>query len=100
MIAAVSMGLSVDSSIHYITSFQRARKAGQTVTQALSEVQQAVGRAVVYSTVALVVGFLALCTSNFIPTIYFGCLVGLAMAGGLLGNLIVLPLLLSVAVKD
>ncbi|MBM4090058.1 MAG: RND family transporter [Planctomycetes bacterium] len=100
MIAAVSMGLSVDSSIHYITSFRRARAAGRTVAGALHEVQQTVGRAVVYSTVALVVGFLALCGSHFIPTIYFGGLVSLAMVGGLIGNLIVLPLLLNAFVRD
>jgi predicted RND superfamily exporter protein len=97
MIAAVSMGLSVDSSIHYIISFRRARAAGMSVSQALEDVQQAVGRAVVYSTLALCVGFLALCTSQFVPTIYFGCLVSLAMLGGLFGNLVVLPLLLNMA---
>lgn len=97
MIAAVSMGLSVDSSIHYITSFRRARAAGMTVTGSLEDVQQSVGRAVVYSTLALCVGFLALCTSQFVPTIYFGCLVSLAMLGGLFGNLVVLPLLLNLA---
>ncbi len=100
MIAAVSMGLSVDSSIHYITSFRRARTAGTSVAQALEEVQQSVGRAVVYSTIALIVGFLALCTSEFVPTIYFGSLVSLAMLGGLLGNLIILPLLLSMTQRD
>jgi hypothetical protein len=48
----------------------------------------------------LVVGFLALCGSEFVPTIYFGCLVRLAMLGGLLGNLVVLPLLLRVVSRD
>jgi predicted RND superfamily exporter protein len=37
---------------------------------------------------------MVLCTSEFVPTIYFGTLVSLAMFGGLAGNLIVLPLLL------
>ena len=100
MIAAVSMGLSVDSSIHYITFYLRARRAGLNVREALSEVQQSVGRAVTYSTIALIVGFLALCSSEFVPTIYFGCLVSLAMLGGLLGNLVVLPLLLRVTSRD
>ena len=49
----------------------------------------------VLSTVALVVGFLAMVNSQFVPTIYFGVLVSLAMLGGLLGNLIWLPLLLK-----
>ena len=89
MIAAVSMGLSVDSSIHYIISFRRARATGGSVSEVLEEVQQSVGRAMVYSTIALTVGFLALCSSQFVPTIYFGGLVSLAMLGGLLGNLVV-----------
>lgn len=94
MIAAVSMGLSVDSSIHYLSFFLRARAAGMSVTEAISDVQQSVGRSATYSTIALMVGFLALCGSQFVPTIYFGCLVSLAMLGGLLGNVVVLPLLL------
>ena len=97
MIAAVSMGLSVDSSIHYITAFRRACAGGLGVTQALDEVQKSVGRAAVYSTIALIVGFLALTTSQFVPTIYFGSLVSLAMLGGLLGNIVILPLLLHMA---
>jgi predicted RND superfamily exporter protein len=94
MIAAVSMGLSVDSSIHYITAFRRAMREGRTVSQALDEVQQSVGRAMVVSTLAIVVGFGVLCISDFIPTIYFGALATLTMLGGLAGNLVVLPLLL------
>ena len=94
MIAAVSMGLSVDSSIHYISFFLRARAAGLSVPDAISDVQQSVGRSATYSTLALMVGFLALCSSQFVPTIYFGCLVSLAMLGGLVGNVVVLPFLL------
>ncbi|MFH1266391.1 MAG: hypothetical protein ABIK89_11750, partial [Planctomycetota bacterium] len=54
-----------------------------------------VGRAVVFSTLALIVGFTVLITSQFVPTIYFGVLVSLTMLGGLAGNLVVLPLLLT-----
>jgi predicted RND superfamily exporter protein len=100
MIAAVSMGLSVDSSIHYLVSFRRARRAGKGVAAALAEVQQSVGQAVIFSTAALIVGFSVLVTSQFVPTIYFGALVSLAMLGGLLGNLIILPLLLSWVERD
>jgi predicted RND superfamily exporter protein len=95
MIAAVSMGLSVDSSVHYITVFLHRRKAGDDFRTALDAAHQTVGRAMVFSTLALVVGFSALCLSEFVPTIYFGALVGLTMLGGLAGNLVVLPLLLT-----
>ncbi len=100
MIAAVSMGLSVDSSIHYIISFQRERRVGKSVHDSLAEVQQTVGRAVVFSTLALIVGFSILCVSNFVPTIYFGVLVSLSMLGGLFGNLVVLPLLLRLTIWE
>ena len=100
MISAVSMGLSVDSSIHYLAAFRRACRGGKSVAEALDEVQQQVGRAMVFSTIALVIGFLVLCISEFMPTVYFGALVGLAMLGGMAGNLIVLPLLLSWFVRD
>ncbi|MEX0937073.1 MAG: MMPL family transporter [Pirellulales bacterium] len=94
MIAAVSIGLSVDSSIHYLTAFRRRRDEGASLNEALDSVQQSVGRAVSFATLALVVGFSTLCLSQFVPTIYFGVLVSLTMLGGLAGNLIVLPLLL------
>lgn len=96
MIAAVSMGLAVDSSIHYITAFQRLRREGLSTDDALFRVQQSVGMAVTFSTLALIVGFSALCLSDFVPTMYFGILVGLAMLGGMLGNLVLLPVLLKV----
>lgn len=100
MIAAVSMGLSVDSSIHYIIGFQREICTGITVQQALSNVQRNVGRAIVFATLALIVGFSVLCISSFVPTIYFGVLVSLAMLGGLAGNLIILPLLLKLVTRE
>jgi hypothetical protein len=95
MIAAVSLGLSVDSSIHYIMAFQRALRAGANARSAIDVVNETVAKALVVSTIALVVGFAVLCRSEFVPTVYFGAMVSLAMLGGLLGNLVVLPVLLT-----
>lgn len=97
MIAAVSMGLSVDSSIHYIAAFRRRLAAGHALDAALGTAHQTAGRAMVFATLALCVGFLALTTSGFMPTVSFGWLSCLTMAGGLLGNLVVLPVLLAVS---
>ena len=100
MIAAVSMGMSVDSSIHYFSAFRRARREGKSVHESLLVCQRSVGSAMIFSTVALIVGFGVLVTSQFVPTIYFGALMSLAMLSGMLGNLIVLPLLLSWIERD
>ena len=100
MIAAVSMGLSVDAEIHYVSMLRRLRQEGQSLREALHNVHQSVGRAVVFSTLVLMIGFGALCLSDFIPTVYFGALVTLAFVGGLLGNLVILPLLLRMAIRE
>ena len=93
MITSVSMGLTVDSTIHYITAFERARR-NQTVTEALNVAHAGAGRAVVFAHLALIAGFLVLTASRFIPLIYFGALLTLSLIGGVFGDLVLLPLLL------
>ena len=71
-------------------------RSGLSVSESLKRVQHNVGKAMVLSTLALIVGFTVLSTSRFVPTVYFGVLVSLAMCGALAGNLLVLPALLSI----
>jgi uncharacterized protein len=95
MIAAVAMGLSVDSSLHYLFAYRRALRGGAAPLEALRGAHRTVGRAVVLATLALAAGFASLCTSQFVPTVYFGGLGSVALVAGLLGNLLVLPLMLQ-----
>lgn len=98
MIAAVSMGLSVDSSLHYLMRFQTAVKQGASVRKALVIAQSEIGMALGLSTCALVVGFGSLVSSSFLPTVAFGTTAAISMLGGLMGNLIQLPALVSLFV--
>ncbi len=100
MIASVSMGLTVDSSIHYISGYRRAQQRGLTPAEAVRDTHTGVGRALVFANLALIVGFSVLTLSHFIPLIYFGILVSVAMLGGLVGNLVLLPLLLQWLDRD
>ncbi|MEO2015126.1 MAG: MMPL family transporter [Fuerstiella sp.] len=93
MITSVSMGLTVDSTIHYITAFERARRT-TSVTEALQIAHAGAGRAVVFASLALVAGFMVLTASRFVPLVYFGALLSLSMVGGIFGDLVLLPLLL------
>jgi len=99
MIASVSLGLTVDSSIHYLTEFQQARRSC-TVMEAIFATHQRVGRSLVFANLALITGFSVLTLSHFIPLVYFGILVSLSMLGGLLGNLLLLPVLLKLTQRD
>ncbi len=93
MISSVSMGLTVDSTIHYIFAFERARKT-MSVSEALQHAHASAGRAVVFAHMALIAGFSVLTASRFIPLVYFGGLMSLSMFWGVFGDLVLLPLLL------
>lgn len=94
MIACVSLGLTVDSSIHYIAGYRRARREGMSHSEAVNSTHGNVGRALVFANIALICGFVVLTLSHFIPLVYFGVLVSVAMVGGLIGNLVLLPIML------
>ncbi|WP_153555989.1 efflux RND transporter permease subunit [Roseimaritima sediminicola] len=96
MIAAVSVGLTIDGTIHFLASYRRSRKRyGRTARQAALKAQGRVGLAILLSTLALVAGFSVLAASEFVPTATFGWLLSAAMALGMLANLTLLPVLLG-----
>jgi predicted RND superfamily exporter protein len=100
MIAAVSMGLGVDSSLHYLFKYREERREGKSVMQALSAAQAETGLAVVMATLALVIGFSSMALSNFLPTVAFGTLAAWTMVGSLIGNLCLMPAMLYCLERD
>jgi uncharacterized protein len=95
MVASVSLGLTVDASILYLTDYQRARLRGASHADAIHETHAGAGLAVVLASLALMSGFAVLTLSEFIPLVFFGALVSVAMAVGLLGNVVLLPIMLG-----
>lgn len=94
MIGSISMGLVVDFSIHYLNRFRQERRSGHSFYEAMARTHMSTGKAMVFANLALMIGFGVLATSRFVPTMHFGALVSLAILGGLLGNLSLLPMLL------
>lgn len=91
MIAAVSLGISVDSSLHYLYRFQMERKANRSVMDSLKCAQSEIGLSVTLATMALVLGFGSLAASDFLPTVVFGTTAAISMIGSMIGNLFLLP---------
>jgi hypothetical protein len=93
-IAAVSIGIAVDDTIHYIHRFREEFRERGDYTAAMRAAHAGVGSALYYTSVTIVVGFSLLVFSNFVPSILFGILTSAAMAIALLGALTLLPMLL------
>ena len=95
-IAAITIGIAVDDTIHYIHRFRHEFPLNPNYHQTVIRCHGSIGRAIYYTSLTITVGFSILTLSNFIPTIHFGLLTGIAMILALLGNLILLPLLLVI----
>ena len=93
-IAAISMGIAVDNTIHYIYRFRNELKKDNNYSLSMHRTHMSIGFAMYYTSVTIIVGFCILVFSNFIPSIYFGILTSFAMLMALLSSLILLPQLL------
>ena len=95
-IAAITIGIAVDNSIHYIYRFKEEFNRIGNYEKTVSYCHSTVGIAILNTSITIVFGFSILVFSNFIPTIYFGIFTGIAM---LLAMLLVLTLLPALLIK-
>lgn len=93
-IAAISVGIAVDDTIHYIHRFKNEFSKDQNYVASMHRSHGSTGFAMYYTSVTIIIGFSILVVSNFIPSIYFGLLTGLAMAIALIAALTLLPYLI------
>jgi len=94
-IAAISVGIAVDNSIHFIHRFSDEFSSTNSYVSSINAATQNVGQAMFYTTLVITAGFLIMVFSNFVPTMYFGILTGIAMVTALIANLVMLPMLLN-----
>lgn len=94
-IAAIVIGIGVDDTIHYIHRFGKEIKRDYDYQAAMSRSHETIGNAMYYTSLVIMIGFSILILSNFVPTIYFGLLTGLAMFVALISNLTLLPQLIA-----
>jgi len=95
-IAAITIGIAVDNSIHYIYRFKEEFKKINDYNQTVQKCHETVGVAILNTSITIVFGFSILVLSNFIPTIYFGVFTGIAMLLAMISVLILLPKLILI----
>jgi predicted RND superfamily exporter protein len=95
-IAAITIGIAVDDTIHYMHRFLVEIPKDNDYIATMKRCHASIGRAMYYTSVTVIVGFSILALSSFMPTIYFGLLTGLAMTVALIANLMLLPVLMII----
>ena len=93
-IAAITVGIGVDDTIHYVHRFRHELFRDGDHWAAVFRCHRSIGRAIYYTSVTIMLGFSILAFSSFIPTIYFGLLTSFAMLVALIANMTLLPLLI------
>ena len=92
-IAAITIGIAVDNTIHYLYRFKQFNK-GNTLMESIKLTNSSAGLAVLTTSITIALGFSVLIFSSFIPTILFGIFTSLAMIFAMLGVMILIPSLL------
>ena len=94
-IAAITIGIAVDDTIHYVHRFREEFAVDRDYWAAIKRCHKSIGRAMYYTSITIALGFSILSLSNFIPTIYFGLFTGFAMLVAMVANLTLLPVLIA-----
>jgi predicted RND superfamily exporter protein len=97
MIAVIAIGIAVDDTIHYLSSFNTQLRTTGHQEGAILHVGRSVGLAIVFTSIALSAGFLVVCVSNFMPIRDFGILASITMIVALFSDLVVTPALVMTA---
>ncbi len=95
-IASISIGIAVDDTIHYIHRFRQEFQSCGNYLQSMRASHRGVGSAMFYTSVTIIVGYILLVFSDFVPSVLFGVLSSVAMVVALIGALTLLPRLIII----
>ncbi len=96
VIAAVTIGIGIDDTIHFMNNFRQNRSKGLSVDQSIERTINVAGKAILFTSVALIFGFLVFLLSQFIPLNLLGILLAITMLATTIGALLVLPAFIKI----
>ncbi len=91
IIGIIAIGIGVDDTVHFCVRFRTESLRTDDVAEALRRTFDFAGRAIVMTTVILVVGFLPWLSSNYFSTRIFGSLLPAALVVALVADLLLVP---------
>ena len=93
-VAAISIGIGVDNTIHYVHRFLKEYRQNNNYDLAIKNSHSTIGRAMFYTSLTIVLGFMILVSSNFNPSVFFGIFTSFSMIVAILAALMLLPVLI------
>ena len=93
-VAAISIGIGVDNTIHYVHRFLKEYGQNNNYDLAIKNSHSTIGRAMFYTSLTIVLGFMILVSSNFNPSVFFGIFTSFSMIVAILAALMLLPVLI------
>ena len=91
IIASITIGIGIDDTIHFLNTFRHFRSLGLSIDDTIDRTLRISGRAIIYTSLALIFGFIIFVFSNFKPVLFFGILATVTMIATTLGALLILP---------
>ena len=95
-IAAIAIGIGIDNAVHYISRFQNEILKDGDYLSSMYRTHSSIGISIFYTAATVAIGFMVLILSHFIPSIYFGIFMAIAMLSAVIVNLTLLPKLLII----
>ena len=93
-VAAISIGIGVDNTIHYVHRFLKEYEQNNNYDLSIKNSHSTIGRAMFYTSLTIVLGFMILVSSNFNPSVFFGIFTSFSMIVAILAALMLLPVLI------
>ncbi|MFC1716028.1 RND family transporter [Candidatus Poribacteria bacterium] len=93
LLSSIMIGVGVDYTIHFLWRYREERQNGLMPQEAVKRTLTTTGRGIVFNALSVIVGFVVLLVSTFLPVRFFGFLVVVSIFSCLLGALILVPAL-------
>lgn len=93
---SIAFGIAVDDTIHFLAKFRQATTGGADLSTAIHQTIMTTGKAMIFTSIILFIGFIVLLTSSFSGTSTFGLLTAITLIVALIADLLVLPALILV----
>ena len=100
LVGSIALGLAVDDTVHFLHNFRRYHQESGSVSSSVSETLHTTGRAMLFSTIALSIGFFAYTQSSLNNLISFGLITGFTIIIALLADLLLAPAMMALIYRN